>query len=262
MKKLESGFFAMVLSLTLISALVAMLLGYSYIRTSALISDLSEKNRMEGVLEVVVPNCINSSEYFIGEPEQVDGSTLYNVYAMDSSLVGTAVVSTDNGFGGNLAIMFGFDTTGVITGYKVLEHSETPGLGAQVTDWFKKGTGVSSSAGYSYKRKRPVMNVLFGPSAASAHNIIGLDMSAGKVSLSKDGGNIDAITASTITSRAFMRALKKSYSAVNPQAEVDGTTGATSETADAATGATAVVSDQTDAQPTLTFERKKRFLRR
>lgn len=263
MKKLKSGFWEMVLSLTLISALVAIMLGFSYIKTSVLVSDLAEKNRRDGILEVVVPNNINSSDYFIGESELIDESTLYNVYAIsDSSLVGTAVVSSDNGFGGNLTIMFGFDTTGVITGYKVLEHSETPGLGAQVTDWFKRGTGVSSSGGYSYERKKTVMNFLFGKSAASAHNIIGLDMSAGKASLSKDGGTIDAITASTITSRAFMRALKKSYSAVNPNAAVDAATGATGSAADAETGATTVASDDSAQQPTLTFERKKRFLRR
>ncbi len=263
MKKLKSGFWEMVLSLTLISALVAIMLGFSYIKTSVLVSDLAEKNRRDGILEVVVPNNINSSDYFIGESELIDESTLYNVYAIsDSSLVGTAVVSSDNGFGGNLTIMFGFDTTGVITGYKVLEHSETPGLGAQVTDWFKSGTGVSSGGGYSYERKKTVMNVLLGKSAASAHNIIGLDMSAGKASLSKDGGTIDAITASTITSRAFMRALKKSYSAVNPNAAVDAATGATGSAADAETGATTVTSDDSAQQPTLTFERKKRFLRR
>ena len=48
----------------------------------------------------------------------------------------------------------------------------------------------------------------------------------GALTVSKDGGQIDAITASTITSRAFLKAVNAAYAAFSGQS-VDGTTGAT-----------------------------------
>ena len=46
------------------------------------------------------------------------------------------------------------------------------------------------------------------------------------MTVSKDGGEVDAITASTITSRAFLRAVNMAYEALG-KAEVDGESGAT-----------------------------------
>jgi len=72
--------------------------------------------------------------------------------------------------------------------YAVLQHAETPGLGAKMTEWFK-----------DVSRPR--------------QSVVGRDLSQGPLSVSKDGGDVDAITASTITSRAFMEAVNRAYAA-------------------------------------------------
>lgn len=246
MNKVKSSFWGMVLSLTLISAAVAVLLGWVFGVTDKIIQEISEKNRQSGIIEVVAPGCSDMSIYAITDPVTVNGSNVYNVLnAADSTLAGIAVESSDNGFGGELTVLFGFNTDWEITGYKVMKHSETPGLGAQVENWFKSGPAVAQGSGnMMFKRKKPVESTLVGAAVGGSHNVIGMNMTAARVSLSKDGGTIDAITASTITSRAFVRVLKKAYAAANPDAAgaVDATTGASqtggSSSVDAATGAT------------------------
>ncbi len=100
--------------------------------------------------------------------------------------LGAAVESTTGGFGGDLKVLVGFDTDGNILGYTILQHSETPGLGAKADKWFQKdGKG----------------------------DIIGKNPTKDNLKVSKDGGDVDAITASTITSRAFLLAVTQAYGA-------------------------------------------------
>lgn len=100
--------------------------------------------------------------------------------------LGAAVESITSGFGGDLKVLVGFDTEGNILGYTILQHSETPGLGAKADKWFQKdGKG----------------------------NIIGMNPEKNNLTVKKDGGDVDAITASTITSRAFLLAVNQAYSA-------------------------------------------------
>jgi electron transport complex protein RnfG len=81
-----------------------------------------------------------------------------------------------------------------------LEHAETPGLGAKADQWFQRGQKGD----------------IIGKSPAEP------------LTVSKDGGQVDAITASTITSRAFLKAVNNAYNAykVTP---TDGETGATTK---------------------------------
>ena len=99
--------------------------------------------------------------------------------------LGAAVESTSSGFGGDLKILVGFDPEGNILGYTLLEHAETPGLGAKADKWFQKG---------------------------EKGDIIGKSPEKPLV-VTKDGGEVDAITASTITSRAFLKAVNNAYAA-------------------------------------------------
>ena len=111
----------------------------------------------------------------------------------------------------NLKVLVGFDTEGKIMGYTVLQASETPGLGAKAATWFQKdGKG----------------------------SIIGKTPKDGDLHVSKDdksGNAVDAITASTITSRAFLKAINQAY-AVYAKKDVDGESGA-SQKADVESGA-------------------------
>lgn len=98
---------------------------------------------------------------------------------------GVAIEVETNGFGGKMRIMVGFDQEGNILGYEVLEHQETPGLGDKSTTWFKNAD-------------KP------------GQNIVGRK-ATGSFTVSKDGGDVDAITAATISSRAFLGAINAAY---------------------------------------------------
>lgn len=97
---------------------------------------------------------------------------------------GYAVETAVDGFGGTFRVMVGFDQEGNILGYEILEHQETPGLGSHMEHWFKNAD-------------KP------------GQNIIG--RKAGALQVSKDGGDVDAITAATISSRAFLKAVNQAY---------------------------------------------------
>ena len=97
---------------------------------------------------------------------------------------GIAVETAVDGFGGTFRVMVGFDQEGNILGYEILEHQETPGLGSHMEHWFKNAD-------------KP------------GQNIIG--RKGGALQVSKDGGDVDAITAATISSRAFLKAINQAY---------------------------------------------------
>lgn len=101
---------------------------------------------------------------------------------------GVAVETAVDGFGGTFRVMVGFDPEGNILGYEILEHQETPGLGSHMVHWFKNAD-------------KP------------GQNIIG--RKAGNLTVSKDGGDVDAITAATISSRAFLKAVNQAYAELN-----------------------------------------------
>ena len=126
--------------------------------------------------------------------------TIYQVQDAQGKDLGAAVESTTGGFGGDLKVLVGFDPEGKILGYTLLEHAETPGLGAKADQWFQKGQKGD----------------IIGKSPAEP------------LTVSKDGGQVDAITASTITSRAFLKAVNQAYNAykVTP---VDAESGATKQ---------------------------------
>lgn len=95
----------------------------------------------------------------------------------------TIKAKSDKGFGGDLVAMVGFDAEGNITGYKILETAETPGLGAKAGEWFQEG---------------------------QKGNVIGKNP-ATPLAVAKDGGDVDAISGSTITSRAFCDLINNAY---------------------------------------------------
>lgn len=102
--------------------------------------------------------------------------------------MGAAVKSISmDGFSGEITVMYGFDAEGKINDYKVLKHAETAGLGSKMQEWFRMKNGDRC--------------------------ILGLNPVTHKMRVKKDGGNVDAITAATISSRAFLDALDKAYKA-------------------------------------------------
>lgn len=200
MKKLESSLKNMILSLSLIAAIVTALLAYVNQLTAGPIAEANKKALNDALHEVLVEGST------VEKPKEVEvNGEAYKIYKAnkDGAFVGAAIESAANGFGGTLKVLVGFDKEGNVLNYSILESSETPGLGSKADKWFKKeGKG----------------------------DITGMNPGKQLLSVTKDGGSVDAITASTITSRAFLHAINNAYAAYSGQA-VDTNSGA-SEQAD------------------------------
>lgn len=177
----------MVVVLTTITAAVGAILGGVYKLTEEPIA-LANARAQEEAIRMVAPDFDNNP---IAESDTIkSGGQEIVVYpAMKNGTpVGAAVKSTSrNGFNGEIVIIVGFEQDGTIRQYQVLSHGETPGLGAKMNDWFRTDKNNQSILG-----KHPAQTDL---------------------TVSKDGGDIDAITASTITSRAFLEAVSNAYNA-------------------------------------------------
>ena len=205
MKKLESSLLNMALVLTLVAVVMGGILAYVNHLTEGPIAEQKEKALADGIKAVMVCNDLVVAK--TDEVKQNDAKgkelvyTIYQIQDAKGKDLGAAVESTTMGFGGDLKILVGFDPEGKILGYTLLEHAETPGLGAKADKWFQKG---------------------------EKGDIIGKDPKEPLV-VSKDGGQVDAITASTITSRAFLLAVNNAYKAYKATPAADGETGATQQ---------------------------------
>ena len=192
MEKLQSSFKNMVLSLVIICVVAAGALAGIYLLTLANI-EAQKTAKQQAAILAVLPEGAE-----IGEPETVNGLTVYRA-TLNGEPAGAAVQSEANGFGGPQKIMVGFDAEGKIINYEILEHQETPGLGDHIVEWFKNAD-------------KP------------GQNIVGRHAD-GQFKVSKDGGDVDAITAATISSRAFLSAVNQAYAAFK-NGEVEAHTGA------------------------------------
>ncbi len=222
MKKLESNILNMAVVLTAIAVVAGGLLAWVNNVTAGPIETINNLAIENGIKSVILGD--RDIQFRVEDPVEKEGFVFHNVYDANDNLLGTAVESTDkNGFGGPIKIMVGFDSEGKILGYEVLEHSETPGLGAQANEWFRQKSG-------QVEEQSAVTTVLLGaPGKPGNHNIIGMNPGDNLMTVTKDGGEVDAITASTITSRAFLRAVNAAYKAVFGYTAADGVSGASSQ---------------------------------
>lgn len=165
--------------------------------------------------------------------------TVYTAYDASGAVAGYAVqTATKSGFGGMIRMMVGFNPEGGILNINVLEQAETPGLGTKMAE--EENVLLNSIRG-----RRPET----------------MQLVDGRIAVRKDGGDVEALTAATISSRAYCDAVNRAWmayrSVVTGTAPTDVATGAsmtgggsTDETtaSDAATGATSASSyDASDA---------------
>lgn len=205
MQKLESSLKNMVIVLVGVALVVGAILAYVNHITSGPIAEKAEKSLAAGI-----KNVMGTEELKVAEPKEVNQTIggkqvtfiVHKCSDKSGQELGAAVESTTGGFGGDLKVLVGFDTTGKILGYTILQTSETPGLGAKAGSWFQKdGKG----------------------------SVIGKSPKDGDLHVSKDdksGNAVDAITASTITSRAFLKAINQAYAAYSHKG-ADAQSGAT-----------------------------------
>ncbi|MBN3034569.1 MAG: RnfABCDGE type electron transport complex subunit G [Bacteroidales bacterium] len=188
MAKTESSFINMVVTLFAVTAIAALALGGIYTVTKAPI-ELAKRAKLENALGEVLPSFDSLSEYKV-LPEAGKDSLVFFKAMKGSEWVGTAVKTyTDIAFSGRFSIMVGFLPDRSIFSTSVLEHKETPGLGDKIdkrkSDWSRQFEG-----------ENPGSFIL---------------------RVKKDGGNVDAITAATISSRAFCDAVSRAYNEFEKQ---------------------------------------------
>lgn len=188
---MKSSLVNMVLSLGTITVVAAALLAGAYTITEEPIK-VADLNKQTEAISAVTPEFDNNpvAEAVEITPDGESASVKVFPARKGDTLVGGAVESYSSaGFSGDIKIIYGFDIDGNITGYEVMSHAETPGLGAKMGEWFRSPEG--------------------------RRNVIGLNPSTANLTVSKDGGDVDAITAATITSRAFLDALNRASRAFN-----------------------------------------------
>lgn len=171
----------MTLSLTGLALAVAAVLGTVHMLTERPIAEAAVKARNDAMVEILPP----FDNDIAATAAEVESITVYTARKGDTAVGYAAETYSDNGFGGRITVLVGFAADGSLTGYRVMSHAETPGLGAKMGEWFcQKGTN---------------------------HDIIG---TTAPVSVTKDGGSIDAITGATITSRAFSEAINRARAVI------------------------------------------------
>lgn len=188
----ESNLKNMVICLTGICLICSTLLGAAYVSTEEAIKQ-TQIDKINNSIALVVPSFSNdpSSEVLTVKYAEKD----YMVYPAkaDGEVVGYAIQSyTSKGFSGTIVLMVGFTPEGAIYNTSVISHSETPGLGDKMD------------------QKKSDFSLQFnGKSPANM-----------KMAVKKDGGDIDAISAATISSRAFIDAVETAYNVflnINPK---------------------------------------------
>lgn len=201
MKKLESSLRNMTLSLGSVTLIAALLLSWVNGITKEPIKQ-AELATQSKALAAVLPELDNQpleEKFCVTINEGTADSVLVTIYPakMNGKLVGAAVESTADGYADKVTVIYGFEQDGTVRNYAVMKQMETPGLGAKMQDWFRNPTGKRS--------------------------VIGRNPGSEDLTVTKDGGTVDAITAATISSRTFLKTLNDAFTAYqNIQAEEKG----------------------------------------
>ena len=187
---------ALVLTLVCLGASAAVAVVYAITKEPI---ELANQQKINSAIMEVVPSFNNTPSEDILNITTEDGAEgkVY-VAKTDSDIVGYAIESTTSkGFGGPITIMVGFTPDGEVYNTSVISHTETPGLGAKITE-------NDSHFIQQWKGKK-------------------LQDGSFKTAVKKDGGDVDAITASTITSRAYCDAMEiasKIFKNINSSTDV------------------------------------------
>ena len=185
MKRSESNILNSVLVLTGIAIFSVVTIASVYTLTKNSI-EKSQRFKEQEAIRAVLPPYDHFDTIPVEMNNGVETTKVYKAYDKNNDLVGAAVESSsNNGYKGHIDIIVGFNKKGVIVNYLVLDQNETLGLGSRMVDWFKTDN--------------------------ARQNIIGKNATVAHLNVSADGGEIDAITAATISSRAFLFAVRNAY---------------------------------------------------
>ncbi|MDE7123667.1 MAG: RnfABCDGE type electron transport complex subunit G [Alistipes sp.] len=138
--------------------------------------------------------------------------TVYTATSGDATVVYAVETKSKQGFGGEISLMVGFTPAGEVVNVNVLKQAETPGLGTKMAD--EGNPLLASIQGQRLEDKQLV---------------------DGRLAVRKDGGDVDALTAATISSRAYVDAINRAWmaykSVATGAAVADAASGASQQTA-------------------------------
>ncbi len=181
--KMKSNILTMSLVLLVIAIISSGLLAYVYNLTKDKIAE-SDNLKKTQALSMVIPEFDNSPMEDCFQIASDGDSLMCYVGKKGDEIVGVAIETyTDKAFSGKFTVMVGFAPDGTIYNTMMLSHQETPGLGDKAD---KKKSNWSDQ----FNNKNP-------------ENF--------NLSVTKDGGNVDGITAATISSRAYCDAVDRAY---------------------------------------------------
>ncbi|MBE9487834.1 MAG: RnfABCDGE type electron transport complex subunit G [Bacteroidetes bacterium] len=202
---MKSSLKNMVVVLATITTVTSFAVGYVYKITKEPIRK-SKVQKTKSALEEVLPSfeTLSEPQKLMVYDTDAENIIIYKATDANDAYVGCAVESySNNGYGGTIRLVVGFDVNNSINKIAVVGHSETPGLGAKITE-------TESPFIVQFQGKNP---------------------NEFKLSVKPDGGDVDAITASTISSRAYTDAVKRAFEGVKKSLgeEVDAVGSATSQ---------------------------------
>ncbi len=184
MAKKESSFKNMTVALFVITAVAGLALAAVFSVTKEPIA-ASQRAKVNNAIKMVIPEFESMKDTVIMPDNGKDSIRVHRLFSGEENKGVAIQTYTDEGFSGRFTLMVGFLPDGSISNVEVLDHKETPGLGTKMAlpgfkDQFK-GLKIA-------------------------------EMPGGKLRVKKDGGTVDAITAATISSRAFCDGVNRAHS--------------------------------------------------
>ncbi len=183
--------------LVLVLTLITLVAAFALAQTNKLTKDRIENARREYELKAVkkvllIENKLKEleGELVIEKKELQFEETKVSLYRgrMNEKIFGAAIKTAGKGYGGDIEVVVGIDKKGVITGIEIVDHKETPGLGAKITEAFFRD---------QFKGK-------------SAKN---------KIKVRKEGGEMDAISGATISPQGVCQAVEKALKLFSEEKE-------------------------------------------
>ena len=181
MKPVKSSLFNMIMAMTVVSICSAASIAYVYQKTKEPI-EASKTMKISKAIEEMVGNFDNKP---YEERTTLSGGDLELYPARENGTITSVAIKSysNNGFGGKIELIIGILMDGTVSGYKIIQQNETPGLGTKIAE------------------------------NKFSEQFVGLNAHDENFELSKNGGEIDALTGATISSNAVVEAVKKAVTA-------------------------------------------------
>jgi electron transport complex protein RnfG len=183
MATIKSSFINLLLTLSIVTFVAALSLGYVYEWTKEPIAQAQMAKQLKAIESVVTGYDNNPvlEKYKVVTPDGKDSLEFFPA-KKGEELIGMAIkTKSSKGYSGDIWIMVGFNMTGEIQNVFVIEHKETPGLGSKMT------------------------------TPNFVNQFLGKNPEQMNLKVKKDGGDVDAITGATISSRAYAGAVQIAF---------------------------------------------------